>query len=178
MPKHYYCRKGFYVLNVQAVTDARKRFIFVAIMPGATRDARAYSFYALFAVINAGLISSGFYLIGDTAYRGLRQILTPFIGNLTAAESVFSFYHSSLRMVVECAFGIWACRWGILWRPLRVPLEKAPVVVESCMCLHNIMRLNLISSPYVISYSLYNQQHTVHYNESNRRSSHPHPLST
>ena len=32
--------------------------------------------------------------------------------------------------------------------------------------------------PYVISYSLYNKQHTVHYNESNRRSSHPHPLST
>ena len=54
MPKHYYCRKGFYALNVQAVTDARKRFIFVAMdMPGATHDARAYSFSALFAVINA-----------------------------------------------------------------------------------------------------------------------------
>lgn len=32
-----------------------------------------------------------------------------------------------------------ASRFGILWRPLRVPLVKAPVVIETCMCLHNIL---------------------------------------
>jgi len=34
--------------------------------------------------------------------------------------------------------GILACRFGILWKPLRCPLARAPVVVEACMCLHNI----------------------------------------
>jgi hypothetical protein len=58
---------------------------------------------------------------------------------LSARESVFSFYHSSVRMVIECSFGQLVSRWGILWRPLRVPLRRAPLVVETCMCLHNIM---------------------------------------
>jgi len=34
--------------------------------------------------------------------------------------------------------GILACRFGILWKPLRCSLARAPVVVEACMCLHNI----------------------------------------
>ena len=108
-------------------------------MPGATHDARAFSFSALYDAIHAGLIPVGFYLLGDAAYRGIRQILTPFIGNFGARESVFSFYHSSQRMVIECSFGQLVSLFGIFWRPLRVPLHRAPVVIESCMCLHNIM---------------------------------------
>lgn len=140
MPKHYYCRKGFFALNVQAVCDVRNRFIFVSMdMPGATHDARAFSFSTLCEALNAGMIPAGFYLLGDAAYRGIRHVLAPFIGNLSARESVFSFYHSSVRMVIECSFGQLVSRWGILWRPLRVPLRRAPLVVETCMCLHNIM---------------------------------------
>ena len=66
------------------------------------------------------------------------QILTPCIGNVSVEESVFSFYHSSIRMCIECSFGILVGRWGILWKPLRVPLHRAPVVIESCMTLHNL----------------------------------------
>ena len=140
MPKHYFCRKGFFALNVQAICDVRYRFTFVSMdMPGATHDARAFSFSALFEALNAGMIPAGFYFLGDAAYRGIRQILAPFIGNQSARESVFSFYHSSVRMAIECAFGQLVSRWGILWRPLRVPLRHAPVVVETCMCLHNIL---------------------------------------
>ena len=57
----------------------------------------------------------------------------------TADESVFYFYHSSLRMCVECSFGILVARWGILWKPLKVSLRRAPKIVETCMCLHNVM---------------------------------------
>ena len=57
----------------------------------------------------------------------------------TADESVFSFYHSSLRMCVECSFGILVARWGILWKPLKVSLRQAPKIVGTCMCLHNVM---------------------------------------
>lgn len=31
MPKHFYCRKGFFALNVQAVCDVRNRFVYVAL---------------------------------------------------------------------------------------------------------------------------------------------------
>ena len=110
------------VVCVQAVCDAHKRFIFVAMdMPGSTHDSRAFSFSALLALVDEGLVASDFYLFGDAAYRGIvvyglctclysiRQILTPFVGNVTAEESVFSLYHSSLRMVIECSFGKMMC---------------------------------------------------------------------
>jgi hypothetical protein len=140
MPRTFFCRKGFFALSVQAVCDARKRFIFVSMdMPGSTHDARVFTMSALWEAIQLGYISQGFYLLGDAAYRGIQHILTPFIGNQTADESVFSFYHSSLRMCVECSFGILVARWGILWKPLKVSLRRAPKIVETCMCLHNVM---------------------------------------
>jgi hypothetical protein len=125
-------------------------------MPGATHDARAFSFSALYDVLQAGLIPAGFYFLGDAAYRGIRQILTPFIGNFGARESVFSFYHSSQRMAIECSFGQLVSRWGILWRPLRVPLSRAPVIIEACMCLHNIMidrKVGMVVAPPIHSRS-------------------------
>jgi hypothetical protein len=94
-------------MNVQAVADARSRFIFVSFdNTGATHDAKAWSFSALACAIAAGGLLEGFYLLADAAYRGCRQILTPFVGFRSPDESIFSFYHSSLRMVVECAFGM------------------------------------------------------------------------
>jgi hypothetical protein len=139
--QNYWCRKSYFALNVQAVADTRSRFIFVSFdNPGATHDAKAWSFSALACAIAGGGLLQGFYLLGDAAYRGCRQILTPFVGSrITATESIFSFYHSSLRMVVECAFGMLVNRWAILQRPLKVPLKKAPRIIECCMCLHNVL---------------------------------------
>jgi hypothetical protein len=122
-------------MNVQAVSDDRSRFIFVSFdNPGVTHDAKAWSFSALECVIAAGGLLQGFYLLGDAAYRGCRQILTPFVGSrISPDESIFSFYHSSLRMVVECAFGMLTNRWAILQKPLKVPVKKAPRIVKCCM---------------------------------------------
>ena len=59
------------VVCVQAVCDAHKRFIFVSMdMPGSTHDSRAFSFSALWVAVDEGLVASGFYLLGDAAYRG------------------------------------------------------------------------------------------------------------
>jgi hypothetical protein len=63
---------------VQAVCDARKRFIFVAMdMPGSTHDSRAFGFSALWAALDAGLVAEGFYLLGDAAYRGYMCLSLP-----------------------------------------------------------------------------------------------------
>jgi len=140
-PRHRYMTLGFLnvCIYVQAICDARRRFVFVSLdMPGATHDSRAFSFSALWAALQIILLISGYYILGHAAYRGTSQILTPYIGNVSAEESVFSFYHSSIRMCIECSFGILVGRWGILWKPLRVPLHRAPVVIEACMALHNL----------------------------------------
>ena len=142
-PRHKYMTLGF--LNVctyvQAICGARRPFVFVSMdVSGATHDSHAVSFSALWAALQIGLLIqvSGYHILGDTAYQGTCQIFTPYIGNVSAEESVFSFYHSSIRMCIECSFGILVGRWGILWKPLRVPLHRAPVVIEACMTLHNL----------------------------------------
>ena len=59
---------------VQAVCDARKRFIFVAMdMPGSTHDSSAFGFSALWAALDAGLVAEGFYL------KGCIRTLTGFV---------------------------------------------------------------------------------------------------
>ena len=52
-------------------------------------------------------------------------------------EANFSFFHSSLRMSVECAFGMLVQRWGCLWRPLRSTLRHNILVVHACAIVHN-----------------------------------------
>jgi hypothetical protein len=126
MPRAFYSRKGFFLSMCRVYV----------MRPGSTHDARGFGMCTLGEEIQ---LAHGFYIIGDTAYHGIQQILTPFIGNQTADESVFSFCHSSLRMCMECSFGILVARWGILWKPLRMPLNQAPRVVEVCVCLHNVM---------------------------------------
>jgi hypothetical protein len=101
-PTLYHCQKGFHALNVQAVCDAHKRYTYCAIdMPGSTHDSRAFANSSLAHAITTGCIPEPFYFLGDAAYKGNVSILTPYIGNLHADESVFSFYHSSLRMTIE-----------------------------------------------------------------------------
>jgi hypothetical protein len=55
------------------------------------------------------------------------------------AEDTFDFFHSSSRIVVECAFGEIDHRWGILWRPLQFSLDLTCKVMDACMCLHNFI---------------------------------------
>jgi hypothetical protein len=81
LPRSFYSRKGFFAINVQAVCDVRKRFIFVGMdMPGSSHDARAFGMCALWEAIQLGFIARGFYLLGDAAYRGICEFSALRIG--------------------------------------------------------------------------------------------------
>jgi hypothetical protein len=139
-PTLYHCRKGFHALNVQPVCDAYKRYTYCAIdMPGSTHDSRAFANSSLADAIARGCIPDQYYFLGDAAYKGTASILTPYIGNVRADESVFSFYHSSLRMTIEGSFGMLVNKWGILQGPIRLAISRAPVVIKACMALHNLI---------------------------------------
>ena len=43
---------------------------------------------------------------------------------------------------MEQTFGIFIARWGIFWRKLRVPLEKATLSIHVCAKLHNFILNN------------------------------------
>ena len=139
-PTLYHCRKGFHALNVQAVCDAHKRYTYCAIdMPGSTHDSRAFANSSLAHAITTGCIPEPYYFLGDAAYKGNVSILTPYIGNLHADDSVFSFYHSSLRMTIEGSFGMLVNKWAVLQGPIRLAFSRAPIVIKACMALHNLI---------------------------------------
>jgi hypothetical protein len=82
-------------------------------MSGSTHDSRSFVNSSLAHTISTGCIPEPYYLLGDAAYKGNVSILTPYIGNLHTDESVFSFYHSSLRMTSEVSFDM-LNKWAIL----------------------------------------------------------------
>lgn len=66
-------------------------------------------------------------------------MVVPFKGAQNGSKDAFNFYHSSLRINIECAFGMLVHRWGILRKaiPMNITVQKTTSLVF-CLCkLHN-----------------------------------------
>ena len=118
-PKKFFCgRKKKFGLNFTAVVDIYRRFVYVDIShPGATSDYLAFASCTLKGRLENGLLAAGKYIFGDNAYVNTKYMVTPYRqGN--KLQDNYNFYHSQLRITVECAFGMLIQRWSILRRPL------------------------------------------------------------
>jgi hypothetical protein len=49
----------------------------------------------------------------------------------------FNFFALQLWICIEMAFGMMQKKWGILWHPLLVPLDKTKYIIEVIARLHN-----------------------------------------
>jgi hypothetical protein len=122
-PKSFYSRKGFYGISVQAIVDSKKRILFRSNESrGGEHDSLAFKHTELYTWLVQNwehLARKQFYFIGDSAYSLKSFLLTPY-DNTRHATPVdnYNFFHSSSRIVVECAFGEINLRWGILWSKL------------------------------------------------------------
>jgi hypothetical protein len=140
-PREFFCRKGFYSINVQAVCDSDWRFLDIDIRwPGSTSDTMAWMTTDVYKAIQQKIIPDGFFFVGDAAYPCSKHMLTPVPGNVWSigrwADS-YNFRQSPLRINVECAFGLFMKRWGIMWKPLECSFKRAPAVFKCCVLLHN-----------------------------------------
>lgn len=145
-PVNYWCQKGFYALNVQAICDSSKRILWVSTgHKGSTHDSTAFfetSLYDLLWECADWLFSNGLFLIGDSAYALLSFFLIPFESNVTepgSPQDGFNFWHSNSRIRIECAFGEIIMRWGIFWRPLRFKLSNCGDIINAALLLHNFL---------------------------------------
>eukprot|EP00961_Rhodomonas_salina_P105607 1421783-Rhodomonas_salina.1 len=137
-----WCRKGYYGLNVQAMCDSRRIFTFVAVdCPASVHDSVAFSLSTLYRFLH--VLPEPFAILADAAYKSIPRCLTLFDGRgRTEDEKNFSFFQSSLRINVECAFGALYQRWGILWHPLCSSLRRNVLVIRACFALHNFTQLH------------------------------------
>ena len=64
---------------------------------------------------------------------------TPFPNVSAGCKDDYNFYHSQLRIRVECAFGMLVHRWGILRSAISngITIQKTVALVNALVKLHN-----------------------------------------
>ena len=139
----FYCgRKKKFGLNLQAVCDHKRRFLNISIMfPGSTSDFLAFQASPLrMALEEDGYLAPGLCLFGDNAYVNRKYMATPYTNvGITNPRDSYNFYHSQLRINIECAFGMLVNKWSSLRKalPWQYSMEKKTGMVNSLCRLHN-----------------------------------------
>jgi len=146
----YYSRKGFYAFNTQAICNANYEFTWMSCKsPGSCHDSAAFTTTDLGTMlmdnddpVTAQLIAAGYCIVGDDAYAAGEVMAVPWPGGGGGDQwrDSYNFYQSSCRVHIEQAFGMLVWRWGVFWRPLRVPFLKRPSLIRACFKLHNFCR--------------------------------------
>ncbi|KAL7425726.1 hypothetical protein ACHAXH_000202 [Discostella pseudostelligera] len=136
--------RGKFGLNCQAVSDVRRRILDTSIgYGGSSSDCLAFERSELFERCEGGLMKNGKVLFGDNAYLNTQYMATPytnFSGNEEhMTKDDYNFFHSQLRIRVECCFGMLVQRWGILRTALHHSISLARIVgLVNCLAwLHN-----------------------------------------
>ena len=138
----FFCgRKKKFGINMQAVCDAQRRFLDVDIRnPGSMSDYLVFMRSDLKHKLETpGYLAAGLALYGDNAYVNTPYMASPFKGVSDGPQDTFNYFHSGLRIHIECAFGMLVHRWGILRKPIPmgITIEKTCALVY-CLCkLHN-----------------------------------------
>ena len=133
-------RKKKFGLNCQAVSDVRGRILDISIVyPGSTSDCLAFEGMSLFQKLEDGMLAPGLCLFGDNAYLNTSYMATPYPGVSGGSKDAYNFYHSQLRIRIECTFGILTHRWSILRSaiPMNVSIRKTVALVLCLAKLHN-----------------------------------------
>ena len=136
--------KKKYGLNLQAVCDAERRFLSLSILYGASAsDLLSFEASDLRIILQReGYLANGLCLFGDNAYVNRSFMATPYPNAAGDIEKdAYNFFHSQVRINIECAFGVLVNRWGFLRK--KAPRDysiKKTISVVSCLCrLHNFL---------------------------------------
>ncbi|XRB19400.1 hypothetical protein RI054_21g92460 [Pseudoscourfieldia marina] len=104
-------QKGFYGVAMQAIVDAKPRFLWRGFAAGCTNDVHAFGMTQLAEALQKGILPAGFWLAGDEAYVCTDSLIVPYSSSsrvyaTNASCDDFNFYLSRIRITVERAFGV------------------------------------------------------------------------
>jgi DDE superfamily endonuclease len=114
-------RKKKFGVSLQAVSDAEGRFLLDVSIghPASTSDYLAFSTSKLYYKLEReGFLAKDLCIFGNLAYVNTSYMATPFKSVQSGTIDDYNFFHSQLRIRIECAFGMLVNHWGILRRPL------------------------------------------------------------
>ncbi|CDF34036.1 unnamed protein product [Chondrus crispus] len=138
-PAVYYSQKDFYALCVKAMVDSSYNFLSYSFRcVGSTHDSLAHAASSLGKYLQNKNLDGEFWIAGDEAYMCTEDLITPVPRcHASSEEDAFNFFHSSLRMHMEQAFGMLTAKWGIFQKPLGFPVRKSSRIVAVAMKLHS-----------------------------------------
>ncbi|KAG2201841.1 hypothetical protein INT47_004398 [Mucor saturninus] len=141
----YVNRKSHEYMTLMAICDARTRFMYVKTgHSGRNHDPRVFTNsvnYHKLLLDAARWCPANTYILGDSAYPLLPNLIVPFHGRneSTAEEKIFNEIFSSSHMKIEHAFGGLTSRWRFLWKHLyMLSVDRMAKTIISCCALHNI----------------------------------------
>jgi hypothetical protein len=104
----FYCgSKKKYGLYCQAVCNVKGQILEISILySGSTSDCLAFESMSLFQKLEEGILAPGLCIFGNYAYLNTPYTATPFAAVSGGTMDAYNFYHSQLRIWIECAFGI------------------------------------------------------------------------
>ena len=152
----YYNYKKFYSVVLMALVDSDYKFLWVDVgADGRASDGQIFNVSELKECLVDGSINLPdaeplpnddrdfpYFLVGDDAFALRSYMMKPYgHRELNRAQRIFNYRLSRGRRVVENAFGIMASRWRCLLHTLCQGPEVVRTIVETCVVLHNLMRL-------------------------------------
>jgi DDE superfamily endonuclease len=139
--KKLYCgRKHKFGLNCQVVSDRRGRILDISLVTGgATADCLAFEASGLYKQLEKNLLHNGLVIFGDNAYLNTMYMATPYTNVAGGSKDNYNYYHSQLRIWVECCFGMLTQKWGILQTalPPNMSIRRCVALVTALAKLHN-----------------------------------------
>ena len=127
-------------MNCQAVCDVRGRFLDISITYGAaSSDLLAFENSKVYKLLEQGILAPGLCLFGNNAYLNTIYMATPYPNTSGGPKDNYNFFHSQMRIRIECAFGMFVQRWGMLRTaiPSNVTVPKTISLVLALAKLHN-----------------------------------------
>ncbi|KAL5541986.1 hypothetical protein UlMin_009696 [Ulmus minor] len=146
-------RKGTPIQNIMDVCNFDIQFIYaLAGWEGNAHDAQIFLSALRDPSANFPKPPEGKNYLVDAGYLQIKGFLGPYkneryhlqvfyqSGQPKGYKEVFNHAHSSLRSVIECAFGVWKKKWKILRDMSSYSFEKQVKIFIATMTLHNYIK--------------------------------------
>ncbi|OWZ14732.1 hypothetical protein PHMEG_00011739 [Phytophthora megakarya] len=132
--------KFYHALNMQAVVENRCLFISIDIRSGSWSDQKIWNASRLRKTLDK-VIPPDTHMISDAGYAIRLRLMTPYPETFDYTKTRrFNFAHSSIRMVVERAFGVIKERFRVLKACIDVDdVGRAVNILDTSIVLHNIL---------------------------------------
>lgn len=156
--------KGFYSIVLMAVCDANYCFTYANVgCQGRISDGGVFNQCSLAQKLEKGILNLPppealaegrkpvpYVIVADNAFALKENMMNPYSGQdsqiLGSPQRIYNYRLSSARSRIENTFGILTCIFRIFRKPMMLQVEKARIVVECAVLLHNFLRRSRTSS--------------------------------